>query len=104
MALKFYLNKFLKVDNIEQYSLSQLLGLKDAYQEFIDESEGHDPDFPMTTFGGSKGKKVGGTNIHTITKPTDIEEPEDDTKPKAPKKKSEDVNVRALEFLKNMGL
>ena len=102
MALKFYLNKFLKVDNIEHYSLSQLLGLKDAYQEFIDESEGHDPDFPMTTFG-SKGTKVSGTNIHTITKPTDFEEPED-TKPKAPQKKSDDVNVRALEFLKNMGL
>ena len=98
MALKFYLNKFLKVDNIEQYSLTQLVELKNTYQEFID-----DPDFPMTTFGDGKGKNVSGTNVHTITKPTDTEEPEDTT-PKAPKKKSEDVNARALEFLKNMGL
>ena len=103
MALKFYLNKFLKVDNIEQYSLTQLVELKNTYQEFIDDSEGYDPDFPMTTFGDGKGKNVSGTNVHTITKPTDTEEPEDTT-PKAPKKKSEDVNARALEFLKNMGL
>ena len=103
MALKFYLNKFLKVDNIEQYSLSQLVELKDTYQSFLDDSEGYYPDFPMTTFGDGKGKKVGGTNIHTITKPIETEESTDNI-PSVPKKKSEDVNARALEFLKNMGL
>ncbi|MBP3732565.1 MAG: hypothetical protein J6I84_04890 [Bacilli bacterium] len=78
--------------------------MKNVYQKFIEDSEGFDPDFPMSTFG-EKGKKVGGTNIHTIGRPDGYtEDEEEDNTPKAPEKKSEDVNVRALEFLKNMGL
>ena len=34
MQLKFYLNKFLKVDNIEQYTLEALKKLEEIYDEF----------------------------------------------------------------------
>ena len=34
MQLKFYLNKFLKVDNIEQYTLGALKELENTYEEF----------------------------------------------------------------------
>lgn len=61
MDLKFYLNKFLKVDNIEQYTLGALLSLRDVYDRFIENSGGVDPDFPMVDFG-SKGKKINGVN------------------------------------------
>ena len=107
MALKFYLNKFLKVDNIEKYTLSQLLALKDSYTDFIEGSEGYDPDFPMTTFG-EKGKKVGGTNIHTLENGGNIfagqEENKSDQVPIVKDTRNTSVNERALEFLKNIGM
>lgn len=45
MSLKFYLNKILKCDNIENYSLRSLEELKKCYDEFIKKT-GSDPDFP----------------------------------------------------------
>lgn len=65
MALKFYLNKFGKVDNIENYTLKALKGLQDEFSKFLDDSGGVDPDFPMFDFGG-KGKKVNGRNSSLI--------------------------------------
>ena len=58
MELKFYLNKFLKVDNIEGYTLATLDELRKAYDKFLDKS-GFDPDFPMLSLGngGENGKK-----------------------------------------------
>ena len=56
MGLKFYLNKYAKVDNIENYSLKALKILRDEYVKFLEDSEGIDPDFPMFTFGGNGGK------------------------------------------------
>lgn len=61
MEIKFYLNKFLKVDNIENYTLSALKSLKDYYDNFIEKTKGTDPDFPLINFGGqgqslTKGK------------------------------------------------
>ena len=106
MELKFYLNKFLKVDNIEEYSLTQLLALKDAYSKFIEKSEGFDPDFPMTSFG-AKGKKIGGTNVHTIGQEGNIFEGQEENKTEEPRyediRKIKSVNERALDFLKNVG-
>ena len=61
MDLKFYLNKFLKCDNIEMYTLKALYALRDAYDEFLENSKGTDPDFPMIDFG-DKGQKVHGIN------------------------------------------
>ena len=61
MDLKFYLNKFLKADGIEQYSMKALYKLKESYDNFIENSGGTDPDFPMINFG-SKGEKVKGVN------------------------------------------
>ena len=63
MSLKFYFNKLLKSDNIESYTLSSLKALKDSYDEFIESTEGHDPDFPMINFN-TKGQKIAGTNIY----------------------------------------
>lgn len=107
MALKFYLNKFLKVDNIEKYTLAQLFTLKDSYTEFIEESEGYDPDFPMTTFG-EKGKKIGGTNIHTLEEGGNIfagqKESSPDQIPNVKDTRNLSVNEKALEFLKNIGM
>lgn len=66
MDLKFYLNKFLKVDNIEGYTYRSLIAMKSCYDSFIAKSGGHDPDFPMSNFGEDKGTRVGGVNIHRI--------------------------------------
>lgn len=65
MGLKFYLNKFLKADGIENYTLDTLLKLKEAYSDFLEDSDGGDPDFPLITFN-TKGKKIKGKNIHSI--------------------------------------
>lgn len=63
MDLKFYLNKFIKVDGIEHYTLRCLKELQKRYEDYLEKTEGSDPDFPMMTFGGSKGsKKVKGRN------------------------------------------
>lgn len=61
MELKFYLNKFLKVDNIEGYTLKSIKELRKVYDKFLEASDGTDPDFPMVDFG-NKGKKVQGIN------------------------------------------
>lgn len=63
MDLKFYLNKFLKVDNIEGYTLKSLMELKKVYEDFKEKTEGLDPDFPGISFG-EKGTKISrGTNL-----------------------------------------
>lgn len=72
MDLKFYLNKFLKVDNIENYTLKTLIKLRERYEEFLDKSEGSDPDFPLVDFG-KKGKKVKGRNAFALMDEDDIE-------------------------------
>lgn len=61
MTLKFYLNKFAKVDNIENYTLGTIKKLQEEYIKFIESCDGVDPDFPLFNFG-SKGKKVNGVN------------------------------------------
>lgn len=109
MELKFYLNKFCKVDNIENYTLNSLMTIREKYSEFLDSSEGYDPDFPMSNFGdGKKGKKVAGTNIHQIEEtteeiPTNKQKPE----PKADDyidKRNKSAEERALNFLKSKNL
>ena len=110
MALKFYLNKFVKADNIEYYTLSQLNALRDTYQNYIEETGGFDPDFPMSNFGGDKGKKIGGTNIHTVGNETTFSKNVEDTDNNTPLEnnskgnKNLSVNERAINFLKNVGL
>ena len=64
MDLKFYLNKFVKIDGIEGYTLKALRELQKRYEDYLEKTEGSDPDFPMMTFGGKSGggKKVKGRN------------------------------------------
>lgn len=62
MELKFYLNKFLKVDNIEHYGLGALFKLRDTYDKFIETSKGTDPDFPLIDFGDKGQSIVQGVN------------------------------------------
>ena len=64
MDLKFYLNKFVKIDNIEGYTLGCLKTIEENYSAFMEKTEGLDPDFPTISFGdkGKKGKKVKGQN------------------------------------------
>lgn len=59
MDLKFYLNKFLKIDNIEQYTLNSLTEIKKCYETLLEKTEGQDPDFPMHNFGNAKNSKGG---------------------------------------------
>jgi len=69
MDLKFYLNKFLKVDNIEEYTLATLYKLRKVYDDFLDKSEGLDPDFPTLTIGDhgeNGGVKIKGTNFYSL--------------------------------------
>ena len=105
MGLKLYLNKFLKVDNIESYTFSELMTLKKEYEKVIEESEGVDPDFPTYVFGGG-GKKIAGTNIHTLTKPvTEEEEGEESVyNSSVVNARNSTVEERALNFLRNVGL
>ena len=66
MQLKFYLNKFLKVDNIENYTLGALKKLEDTYEEFKEKTDGIDPDFPGISFK-TKGTKITvGTNVYAL--------------------------------------
>jgi hypothetical protein len=124
MDLKFYLNKFLKADNIEHYTYKALLDLKKCYSDFLETSEGIDPDFPMSNFGGAKGTKVSGTNIHRLNEDdkelfkerlvsdstgnkVDIsrsEKPEAKEEFYKDKRASMDSRERALMFLKNNNL
>jgi hypothetical protein len=64
MDLKFYLNKFVKIDNIEGYTLNSLKTLEENYSAFMEKTEGLDPDFPNIDFGGkkNKGQKIKGQN------------------------------------------
>ena len=64
MALKFYLNKYAKTDNIENYTLGALKILQNEYTKFLEESGGIDPDFPSFSFGGKNGNetKIKGKN------------------------------------------
>lgn len=64
MDLKFYLNKFIKIDGIEGYTLKSLRAIQERYEDYLEKTEGSDPDFPMMTFGGKagKGKKIKGRN------------------------------------------
>ena len=105
MGLKLYLNKFLKVDNIEDYTYTELMTLKKEYEKVLEDSEGVDPDFPMYTFGG-KGKKIGGTNIHTLTKNTEEEEENSvySDNSSVVDARNKTVEERALDFLRNVGL
>ena len=107
MGLKLYLNKFLKVDNIEYYTFSELMTLKKEYEKLMEESEGVDPDFPTYVFG-SKGKKIAGTNIHTLSKPVTEDEEEDSVYSGGDRSvinaRNSTVEERALNFLRNVGL
>ena len=106
MGLKLYLNKFLKVDNIESYTFSELIALKKEYEKVLEESEGIDPDFPTYVFGGG-GKKIAGTNIHTLTKHIEDEEEENSiysSDKSVVNARNSTVEERALNFLRNVGL
>ena len=61
MQLKFYLNKFLKADGIENYTIGTLTELRKCYEEFLKKSDGSDPDFPMMSFG-DKGETYTSSN------------------------------------------
>lgn len=62
MQLKLYLNKFLKVDNIEYYTLGALQELRKSYDNFLELSSGTDPDFPMMDFGDKGETKFSSSN------------------------------------------
>lgn len=66
MDLKFYLNKFLKADNIEMYTMKSLITLRKRYEEFLDKSGGQDPDFPMNNFGDSSNTLKAKNNVHQV--------------------------------------
>lgn len=72
MDLKFYLNKFLKVDRVEDYTLKTLVKLREVYEDFLNRTDGVDPDFPMLNFGGGKkGQKLKGIKPQNYTDPLD---------------------------------
>lgn len=75
MDLKFYLNKFVKVDNIEGYTLKALKSLQSCYESYLEKTDGSDPDFPMISFGGKKGK---GKKIKGRNAAADLEEQENE--------------------------
>lgn len=68
----------LKADNIEYYTLDALIKLRKAYDEFLSNSDGVDPDFPLMKFGNGE-KKIAGVNkakIELENQERGIEEPQ----------------------------
>ena len=65
MDLIFYLNKLIKLGNIENYSFHSVVEMRKAYNRFLEDTEGSDPDFPMMNLLGS-GKRVKGSNVYDI--------------------------------------
>lgn len=72
MDLKFYLNKFLKVDRVEEYTLKTLIKLREVYEDFLQQSDGVDPDFPMLNFGGKGMQKLKGIKPENFIDPHDV--------------------------------
>lgn len=72
MDLKFYLNKFLKVDRVEEYTLKTLIKLREVYEDFLQQSDGIDPDFPMLNFGGKGMQKLKGIRPENFIDPHDV--------------------------------
>lgn len=62
MDLKFFLNKFAKVDNIEKYTLGTIMELRKCYDDFMKSSNGVDPDFPMINFNEGGKETIKGKN------------------------------------------
>lgn len=62
MSLKFYLNKILKCDNIEHYSLRTLEELKSCYDDFIKKT-GSDPDFPTLPMNSDGSLNIGADKL-----------------------------------------
>ena len=58
MAELLTLNKYAKVDNIENYTLGALKVLQDEYTKFLESSNGIDPDFPTFNLGGKDAGKT----------------------------------------------
>lgn len=54
LNLKFYLNKFVKADNIEMYPISDVIKMWTNYQKWLEKNEGNDPDFPDKTMNFDK--------------------------------------------------
>jgi hypothetical protein len=72
----------------------------------LENSEGIDPDFPMFTFG-NEGKKIAGTNVHTLSKPISNKEEESvysNNSSSTVNARNSTVEERALNFLRNVGL
>ena len=76
MDLKFYLNKFARIDNIENYTFKSVLALRKTYEDFLDSSEGKDPDFPLLDLSSKKkGKTISkGKNIYSMFDEEDVPE------------------------------
>lgn len=73
MDLKFYLNKFLKVDRVEDYTLNTLVELKGIYERFLGSTGGLDPDFPGIDFNEGKGEKISGRSMYSVLSAGDEE-------------------------------
>ena len=58
MEIKFFLNKLVKIDNIEEYTLSALDELQKVYDKFLEKSEGVDPDYPLLKIGGKSEDNI----------------------------------------------
>ena len=71
----------------------------------LEESQGTDPDIPTYVFGGG-GKKIAGTNVHTLTKPIEDEKEESvySSDKSVVNARNSTVEERALNFLRNVGL
>lgn len=54
MKIKFNLNKYCKLDNIENYSMDTIRTMQEVYEEYLKDTDGVDIDFPGFTFNKSK--------------------------------------------------
>ena len=66
MSLKLFLNKYLKVDNIEYYTLPCLQVLQKEYDKLLKKTEGLDPDFPQLNFGDGNGNSLSFDSKHKL--------------------------------------
>lgn len=77
MKLKLNLNKLCKLDNIEDYSMDTIHEMQKAYQDYLDESEGVDieyPEFKFKTAGRESVRKGRRPNHKDVKKKINISE------------------------------
>lgn len=68
MKIKFNLNKYCKLDNIEKYSMDTIREMQKVYEEYLKDTDGVDIDFPGFKFNQNRDSVSKSSGSKTYTK------------------------------------